>query len=324
VKKKRKNNLFSKNFERFEGNGVLCVDKPTGMTSNDVLNRLKRILPRTKMGHGGTLDPFATGVLPVFLNRATRLARYFLHADKVYEGTVRFGWATDTYDRDGQPDGPSQTPNFTPVMLLEWVTRFQGDIRQTPPIYSSLKWKGKPLYSYARRGVDAPLPERTVTIHQFDILEWREPFMDFHIHCSSGTYIRSIGHDLGLLAGCGAHLTELRRIRSGPFSLADAVTLDSLENNPSLVTTAVVPMEDLFPEMALVACNDETARRVMNGNDVIVPVQPILGEGDLVKLSGADGGLLALGEVVGLTETGARIHPAVVLRQSGHDSGGSD
>ncbi|MBN2429983.1 MAG: tRNA pseudouridine(55) synthase TruB [Acidobacteria bacterium] len=313
MKKKTKNNLFSKKFVGSEASGALIIDKPAGLTSNDVLNRLKRLMGRTKMGHGGTLDPFATGVLPVFLNRATRLARFFLHADKVYEGTVHFGWATDTYDCDGRPQGSPQTPEFSAAQLAAWVERFQGNIRQTPPAFSSLKWRGRPLYSYARHGVAAPIPERSVSVHHFEIRQWSPPCMDFVIHCSSGTYIRSIAHDLGQLAGCGAHLCALRRLRSGPFALSSALSLATVEEDPDRLAEALLPPEVLFPEMICLTCGEDTARRIKNGSDVVAPLNPPPAEGEMVKLLASDGSLLAMGKIVGMTPAGAIIHPVVVL-----------
>lgn len=313
MKKKPKNNLFSKKFGPAPFSGVLIIDKPAGMTSNDVLNRLKRILPRIKMGHGGTLDPFATGILPVFLHRATRLARFFLHADKVYEGTIRFGWATDTYDCDGQPQDSPQPPDFSFDQLTAWADRFRGEILQTPPAFSSLKWQGRPLYSYARQGIETPIPERQVTVHRFDLRRWQPPCLDFTIHCSSGTYIRSIAHDLGKLAGCGAHLEALRRLRAGPFTLQRALTLAAVEAEPDRLTDAFMAPAQLFPELAGLTCADDTARRIHHGNDIIVPMSPSPAMGEMVRLLDTDGTLLAMGEMVGTSPAGVCIHPVVVL-----------
>jgi len=293
--------------------GVLIIDKKPGMTSNDTLKSLKTLYHGAKMGHGGTLDPFATGVLPILLNRATRLAKFFLHGDKVYEGDIFFGWSTDTYDRDGRPLNSNTPPSHNHAQLQKWIEDFQGTILQKPPIYSSLKWKGKPLYYYARKGLPCPRPDRKVHIYHFEILEWKTPHLLFRIQCSGGTYIRSIAHDLGQKAGCGAHLAELRRLRSGLFTLSSAVRIDELRQHPEGITQHLIAPESLFPDFTCIVCSGDLEKRVRNGNDICVTVSPQPEIDSSVRLMSTSGILLGIGRTIALTTDGIQIHPSIVL-----------
>jgi tRNA pseudouridine55 synthase len=292
--------------------GILVVDKPAGITSHRVLERLKRMARKAKMGHGGTLDPFATGVLPVFVQRATRLVQFFLHGDKEYEGRIRFGWATDTHDLDGAPLGQERPCVIGPGDLEMWAEEFRGRIRQRPPAFSAVKWQGESLHVHARRGRPVEAAEREVQIHRLEILEWNPPELRIRVACSAGTYIRVIAHELGARAGCGAHLTALRRLRSGPFSLEQAVPLEALEDNPSLLEELLLPMESLLPEFPACRCEPDQLARVRNGNEIAFP--PVAGEGaEYVRVLDPEGRLLAIGRILHRGEAGVVVHPHVGL-----------
>ncbi len=209
--------------------GVLNIDKPSGLTSHDVVARVRRLTGIRRVGHAGTLDPLATGVLLVCVGPATRIAEYLQRGRKVYEVTVRLGQETDTYDADGNVVAESPVPDFSPAEIQRALDAFRGDITQTPPAYSAIKRHGQPLYKLARAGVAVDVPRRQVTIDAIEILEWRNPELRLRITCSPGTYIRSIAYDLGRALGVGGHVQRLRRVASGSWRVEDAVTLTTLE-----------------------------------------------------------------------------------------------
>ncbi len=208
--------------------GVLNIDKPQGLTSHDVVARVRRITGIRRVGHAGTLDPLATGVLLVCVGNATRIVEYLQRGQKVYETTVRLGQETTTYDADGDIVAEKPVPDFSLAELDRALNAFRGEITQTPPAYSAIKQNGQPLYKLARAGKAVDVPQRQVTIHAIDILEWRNPYLRLRIACSPGTYIRSIAHDLGQVLGVGGHVLTLRRVSSGSWRVEDAVTLDAL------------------------------------------------------------------------------------------------
>lgn len=294
-------------------NGVLIIDKPAGLTSHDVVARLRGCLPDIKVGHGGTLDPMATGVLPVLLHRATRLAQFLLHADKEYGGIIRFGWATDTHDREGEPLAAPRPVNFTRTDMDGWIGRFAGDIVQLPPAYSAIKWRGRPLYQYARRGLSAPRPERPVRVDALDVLVWDPPDLHFRLACSGGTYVRSIAHELGEMAGCGAHLHSLCRRRLGSFLLEHATALEELLASPDQLADRVLPPDSLVEHLPLWLCPPETAARVRNGVEIPLPEGDPHPDGDRFRLVDATGALVAVGRVRTLDEGRRVLRPEIVL-----------
>ncbi|HNR37468.1 MAG TPA: tRNA pseudouridine(55) synthase TruB [Acidobacteriota bacterium] len=294
-------------------NGVLIIDKPAGLTSHDVVARLRGCLPDIKVGHGGTLDPMATGVLPVLLHRATRLAQFLLHADKEYGGIIRFGWATDTHDREGEPLAAPRPVNFTRTDMDGWIGRFVGDIVQLPPAYSAIKWRGRPLYQYARRGLSAPRPERPVRVDALDVLVWDPPDLHFRLACSGGTYVRSIAHELGEMAGCGAHLHSLCRRRLGSFLLEHATALEKLLAAPDQLADRVLPPDSLVEHLPLWPCPPETAARVRNGVEIPLPEGDPHPDGDRFRLVDATGALVAVGRVRTLDEGRRVLRPEIVL-----------
>lgn len=208
--------------------GVLMIDKPAGMTSNGVLGVIKRLYEANKAGHTGTLDPFATGLLPVALGEATKFSGHLLHADKTYLATAMFGISTTTGDFEGEVVRRSEVRAST-ASVESAMRRFVGPIFQVPPMYSALKRDGKPLYAYAREGVVLDREAREVTIHSLTLLDLQWPLMRFRVCCSKGTYIRTLAEDIGGALGCGAHLTQLRREKTGGFDVSEALTLDAIE-----------------------------------------------------------------------------------------------
>ncbi len=208
--------------------GVLNIDKPTGMTSHDVVNRIRRLAGIRRVGHAGTLDPLATGALLLCVGRATRLVEYLVGQRKVYEATVRLGQATNTYDAEGTVAAERPFAHITPEQFQQTLAQFRGPIQQRPPIYSAIKQNGQPLYKLARQGIKVTVPPRAVTIYQLELLDWALPDVRLRIVCSSGTYIRSLAHDVGQALGCGGHITALRRTAVGDFNVDTAVPLPDL------------------------------------------------------------------------------------------------
>jgi tRNA pseudouridine55 synthase len=214
-------------------NGVIIVDKPAGWTSHDVVNRMRRILGQRSVGHLGTLDPLATGVLPLVTGSLTRLAQFYTASEKTYEGVIRFGFATDTYDADGQPVGEPQAANPSPQQLNELAARFQGLIEQVPPPFSAKKIHGVPAYKLARKQKEVILKPVQVEIKEFVILAVEGDRVSFRARVASGTYMRSVAHEMGQLQGSGAHLESLRRTAVAEFDITQALTLEQVEEQIS-------------------------------------------------------------------------------------------
>jgi len=214
---------------RKELSGILNVNKPKGWTSHDVVDRVRSLSGVRKVGHAGTLDPLATGVLLVCVGKATRVAQYLMKSRKLYRAVVRLGVSTDTYDAEGEVIRSVPEVNVTREEVKRALEEFKGVISQVPPMYSAVKVRGKRLYQLARRGEEVARQPRQVEIHDIRLVEWQKPFLTIEVECSPGTYIRSLAHDLGEKLGCGAYLVELVRLRSGRFSLEDAVTIEEIE-----------------------------------------------------------------------------------------------
>jgi len=209
-------------------NGVLIIDKSPGLTSHDVVHRVRRILGQRSIGHLGTLDPMATGLLPLVIGSFTRLAQFYLSSEKTYEGTIRFGFSTDTYDAEGEATSTSMSPSLSREEVEDVARKFRGLISQTPPPYSAKKIKGVPAYKLARKQKEVRLEPVQVEIKEFEILSMEAERATFRARVGSGTYMRSIAHDMGQTLGCGAHLESLRRTSVAEFTLADAHTLEEL------------------------------------------------------------------------------------------------
>ena len=213
--------------------GAILVDKPSGPTSHDVVDEIRRQFQIKKVGHCGTLDPNATGLLVIVLGRGTKLSEKLMSDDKVYEGEIKFGETTDSYDADGEILETKPVPPLTIDQLNESAASFIGDLMQTPPMVSAVKKGGVPLYKLARKGIEVEREARLIHIYNFRFTDYREPLGTFRLACTKGTYVRSIAHDLGEKLGCGAHLATLRRISSGKFEVADAKPLDDILRLPS-------------------------------------------------------------------------------------------
>jgi tRNA pseudouridine55 synthase len=291
--------------------GVIVVDKPEGWTSHDVVGKLRRIAKTKKIGHLGTLDPIATGVLPLVIGRATRLARFYTASDKIYEGTVRFGWATDTYDRAGTPAGPVTPVTLDPEELERHLDRFRGEFLQTPPPVSAKKVAGTRAYELARKAVAFELAPVKVHVYELTLLEVNGPDARLRAHCSSGTYMRSIAHELGQALGCGAHLHELRRAASGEFELEQARTIAELESLAAedRLLDALVPAARMLPGFPSVYVDDATVARIRHGQNF--PASPFRSQpaSRHVKAVTRQGELVAIGEAV----LPNLYHPEVVL-----------
>lgn len=255
--------------QRHPVHGVLLLDKPLGLSSNQALQKAKWLLRAEKAGHTGTLDPLATGVLPLCFGAATKFSQLHLDADKCYETVVRLGRTTSTADAEGEilNERPVQC---TPGQVVEVLDRFMGPITQVPPMHSALKKDGKALYEYAREGVVVERAPRPVVIHELDLLDMEltgdVPFLRLSVRCSKGTYIRTLGEDIGAALGCGGHLTMLRRTETGPFSAAQCVSLQALEGMSEAQRLAsILPTDILVPGHAPVTLSTDDAARFLSG-----------------------------------------------------------
>ena len=245
-------------------NGIVIVDKPQGWTSQDVTARLRRVFNTRRIGHGGTLDPMATGVLPVFVGRATRGVEFFEHAEKVYETVLRLGITTDTEDITGMVL-TEQDAFVTGSMVEEVLTQFRGEIMQIPPMYSALKVNGQKLYDLARKGKEVERQPRPITIHELTLLGMEADGIRLRVHCSKGTYIRTLCKDIGEALGCGGCMAALRRVEAGEYTAAEAVPLQQLleTENPEQYLRPVDSMFRNYPQVTLTP-NQE--KRCRNGN----------------------------------------------------------
>jgi tRNA pseudouridine55 synthase len=289
-------------------NGVLIIDKPSGVTSHDVVSRVRRILQQRAVGHLGTLDPMATGVLPLVLGNMTRLAQFYLASEKSYEGVIRFGFATDTYDSDGEPIGDPRPVSLTFEQAQELASNFHGIVEQMPPPFSAKKIRGVPAYKLARKKKEVTLKPVHVEIKEFEILSVDGPCAQFRARVASGTYMRSVAHEMGRLAGCGAHLESLRRTGVAEFTLDDAHTLEELESaaRGGEVADLLVHPRKLLPLLPSVTATEEIASRIRHGRPVNLPelsrareVKVFYGQRDLIAISTRVAGTL--------------FHPKIVL-----------
>ena len=254
--------------------GVLCVDKPLGITSHDVVNRVRRLAGLRRVGHAGTLDPLATGVMLLCLGRSTRLVEYLVGHDKLYETTVRLGQTTTTYDAEGEIVAERPFTHLSLSQIQDALESFRGDIQQQPPLYSAIKQGGQPLYKLARQGkTDVERPFRPVIIRELTLLGWEPPRLSLRIGCSSGTYIRSLGHDLGEALGCGGHLTGLRRLAVGDFGVEDAVPLDQLM--PENVASFLLPADTAVRHLPRLDLSETAAADILQGKAIPKTIQMV-------------------------------------------------
>jgi tRNA pseudouridine55 synthase len=288
-------------------NGLLVLDKPSGVTSHDVVAIVRRATGEKSIGHLGTLDPMATGVLPLLLGKYTRLAQFFGQADKHYTGHIRFGFATDTFDADGvaATDARPLTQSLEDLRLLSH--RFRGQMDQLPPIFSAKKINGVAAHKLARAGAEVAVKPARITIHNFELTSLEGDTVAFTMSVSAGGYVRSVAHELGQLAGCGAHLSSLRRTQAGAFTLEQAITIDELKCASVPELEALLPHpRTLLPEMPSVTVDDQLAGRLRNGMQVNLPD---FSAAPLLKVFTAPTDLLAIGRRI----AGTLVQPIVVL-----------
>ena len=274
-------------------NGLLLIDKPAGLTSFDVVRRVRRAFKVRKVGHLGTLDPFATGLLPLALGEATKLAQFLLEESKTYLATLKLGVETDTQDLTGRVTRES---NYlpSPEEIQQTVGGFVGEIEQVPPMYSAVHHQGDRLYKLARRGQEVEVAPRNVVIYRLELQEVALPGVTITVECSRGTYVRTLAHDLGRALGCGAHLVGLTRLAVGPFCLAEALPLEMVEKkeNPETIHQCLVPLPHCLPRFKAVQVDQVQARRLSQGQTLPWPEKGP-GEGEKVRVV-ADGGLVAV------------------------------
>ena len=290
-------------------NAVIIIDKPPGLTSHDVVAKARRIFKQRAVGHLGTLDPLATGVLPLVLGNMTRLAQFYLKSEKSYEGVIRFGFATDTYDAEGEPVAEPTEPSLTLEQLRTFASKFRGVIDQMPPPFSAKKIQGVPAYKLARKKKEVPLEPVIVEIKEFELVELGGGRAHFRARVASGTYVRSIAHELGQIAGCGAHLESLRRTAVAEFTLSDAHSLQELEQaspDQGFPEERFVHPRKLLPSLPSVTATDEIAGRIRHGQAVNLPdtsrssqVKVFQGQRDLIAIATRVAGTL--------------FHPKIVL-----------
>ena len=287
--------------------GVLIINKPAGLTSHDVVARVRRITGEKSVGHLGTLDPMATGVLPLVLGRFTRLAQFYNDADKRYEGSIRFGWATDTYDAEGAPEGPEQPVDLSLEQVRAAAATFVGKIKQLPPPFSAKKIAGVPAYKLARKGQEVELKPRDVEVKELEITAWEGNSASFKSWVSSGTYLRSLAHDLGRKLGVGAHLAQLTRTAVREFTLETAHAIEEVEEAAKSGT-----LEDLLihprlvlPEFPAVTAPSESLARIRNGGAVNLPefskaptVRVFVGQRELLAIARRVAGTLFQPKIV--------------------------
>ncbi|MGI4849227.1 MAG: tRNA pseudouridine(55) synthase TruB [Janthinobacterium lividum] len=286
--------------KRVPVHGVLLLDKPVGLSSNDALIRVKRLLNAEKAGHTGTLDPFATGLLPLCFGEATKFSQDLLNADKTYETVVHLGISTDTGDTEGLPVITGDVV-FTLEQIEAVLAQFRGPIAQVPPMYSALKRDGKPLYEYARAGITLEREARQVQIHELTLLDYMAPYLTLRVTCSKGTYIRVLGEDIGRALGCGAHLNALRRTAVGTLVIDDAVALAAIADEAEDLRLArLAPIDALLSSFPIVTVDDEVAARFLNGQRISLGKEGIAApaeEGRVRVYRAGDGQLLGTAQI---------------------------
>jgi tRNA pseudouridine55 synthase len=304
--------------------GVIIIDKPAGRTSHDVVNRMRRILQQRSVGHLGTLDPIATGVLPLVTGNLTRLAQFYNDSEKTYEGVIRFGFATDTYDAEGEPAAEARNISLNLGQLQELASEFQGVIEQIPPPFSAKKIHGVPAYKLARKQKAVVLPPVKVKVEEFAILSVNGDRASFRARVASGTYMRSIAHDMGRRLGCGAHLESLRRTAVGEFDIGQAHALEEIEattrggSQPSSelccgIEKLFVHPRQLLPQFPSISVDEATAIRIRSGRPVNLPE---LSRARQIKVFYGQRELIAIATRV----AGTLFHPKIVFAAEQHSA----
>lgn len=291
--------------------GVIVVDKPEGWTSHDAVNKIRRFAKTRRVGRLGTLDPSATGVLPLVIDRATRLAQFYAGSDKVYDSTVHFGWSTDSYDRQGTIVGAQVEVDLDQSRVETLLDRFRGTFQQVPPPISAKKIGGTPAYKLARRNIPVELAPVEVTVHSLELLGLNGAEARLRVHCSAGTYLRSIAHELGQAYGCGAFLNSLVRTRSGDFTLESAHKIEDLERLAAegRLAEALIPAAQLIPKFPSQMVDGVTAGQIRQGRDFRTSPFRVARDSRYIKAISDDGDLIAIGEI----RLPNLYHPIIVL-----------
>lgn len=280
-------------------NGVLLLDKPVGLTSNAALQVVKRLYQAQKAGHTGSLDPLASGLLPICFGAATKLSSYLLNADKSYEFTCRLGITTTTGDAEGEVTATHPVPELSRELVAEVLQRFMGESLQTPPMYSALKRNGQPLYKLARQGIEVERVPRTVTIHELQLLRLEGEWLECRMRCSKGTYVRTLAEDVGKALGCGAHIAALRRTAVQPYDAAHLLTLDYVhelaERGFAALDALLLPLDSALTQWPALQVRGDSAFYLRQGQAVLVPRAPTQG---WVRLYAGEEDFLGLGEIL--------------------------
>ncbi len=279
--------------------GVFLLDKPIGITSNAALQQVKKLFSAKKAGHTGSLDPLASGMLPICFGRATKLCQYFLEHDKTYQVTAELGKTTTTGDAEGEVIATQPIPSVSQDEMEQHLAFFRGQIQQIPSMYSALKYQGKPLYEYARKGITVPRAARTITIFQLTLDKLQPDTMELTVHCSKGTYIRTLITDIGERLGCGAYVTQLRRVQVGDFHEADMMSLaalkDAMASDPAAGDKKILSISEaikMWPAHSVVS-GDE--KRLRDGHVVGIPAGT---PGSLIRILSADQALIGIGKIL--------------------------
>lgn len=280
--------------------GVIVLDKPAGLSSSDAVQRVKRAFNARKVGHTGSLDPLATGVLPLCLGDATKFSQYLLNSDKRYLAHVRLGISTDSGDADGEVLQEREVKDIDRARLEDALEAFRGEIEQVPSMFSAVKHHGKPLYKLARQGIEIEREARPVTVYHNDIVAFEEARLTLDIHCSKGTYVRTIAHDLGEALGCGAHVDALRRTQAGPYGEDDLETLEDIETArvEHRLDDLLRPVASTVGQWPEVALTGAPAFYLKQGQPVLVPHAPTTGWVRLVEGTDTEGTFIGVGEIL--------------------------
>ena len=281
--------------------GILVVDKPSGITSYQVVRKVKKLIGAAKVGHGGTLDPLATGVLPIFLNRATKLASFLTHGTKKYRATMKLGVETDTQDRDGTIIRESTALPKDPQHIIDVLNSLKGAGEQIPPMFSAVKFRGTPLYKLARKGISFERKARTIFIYEMTVQDIRLPYVTFEVACSPGTYVRTLCADSGKKMTCGAHLVELTRLQSGNFRLADSINLNQLQSvsKENGLHNTLFPLSESFSDLPNIRVGNDLftllkQRRTLTGSHLKNTSPAAIHKGTLLKVTCQEDSLIAL------------------------------
>lgn len=292
--------------------GVLSINKPTGVTSYEVVARLKRLTGKRRIGHGGTLDPLACGVLPIFFGKATRVIEYFQNSRKTYKADIELGRTTDTYDAEGEVTSEKDCSYVTRQTLEEALCKFTGNIKQLPPMYSAVKHNGKRLYELAREGKEVTRKQRDAVVYEIKLNEWENPSFSITVECGKGTYIRSLAYDIGESLGCGAYLKALERTKYGSFNVEESSTLEEMEKAALEGTwqKKLKSIDYVLEDMPEIKLGDDDIKKVVNGVFVEIKNEE-LKDGAILRIYDKEGGFTAIARY---NKTDMLLHPVKVFK----------